>query len=168
MDSPLPPEFLDGCSDDQRADADSWWDSLEPESQSEIYVLLDTRNENCAYVFAKDDEGQRNWHTLPILHDVLPDETEDDDESWITELLHYRLDHEDFVMASDMKVRTFHICSRHAAVREVLAKREVFCDFRCSISAPNCPMLPIASTMRHGILLAHNPKTHYSIWLCRD
>ena len=110
MDSPLPPEFLDACSDDQRNDAGSWWASLEPASQTEIYVLLDTRNENRAFVFAADDAGERNWHTLPILDDALPDERDDDDESWITELLHYRLDHEDFVMASDMKARTFHIC----------------------------------------------------------
>ena len=168
MDSPLPPEFLDACSDDQRNDAGSWWASLEPASQTEIYVLLDTRNENRAFVFAADDAGERNWHTLPILDDALPDERDDDDESWITELLHYRLDHEDFVMASDMKARTFHICSRHVAVREVLAKREISCDFCCSISDPNCPMLPIASMMGHGILLAHNPKTNYSVWLCRN
>ncbi|MEL6107900.1 MAG: hypothetical protein AAFU85_17890 [Planctomycetota bacterium] len=130
-------------------------------------MLLDTRNENRAFVFAADDAGERTWHTLPVLHDALPEERIDEEESWITELVHYRLDHEDFVMASDMKVRTFHICSRHAAVRDVLARGEISEDFRCSIADPDCPMLPIASVMRHGVLLAHHPKTNFSIWLCR-
>lgn len=167
MKSSLPSEFLDACTPEQRKEADSWWANLASASKSEIYVLLDTRNDSRAFVFAADDEGERNWHILPISNDALPSDLDEDNDSWITELVHYRLDHEDFVMASDMKVRTFHICSQHASVRTVIASGEISSDFRCSICDPNCPMLRIASSMQRGKLLAHNRKTNFTVWLCR-
>jgi len=169
MNTALPREFTDSCSEAQRIEAEAWWSDLETTSQSDIYVLLDTRNESRAFVLATDEKGERGWHTLPIVDDSLPDErdTDEDDESWITELLHYRLDHEDFVMASDLKVRTFHICSQHAAAQEVIAAGELTNDFRCSDCNPSCPILQFASKLKHGILLKHNPKTNFSVWLSR-
>ena len=167
MKSTLPAEFLDACTAEQRADADLWWAELEPASQSEIYVLLDTRNDSRAFVFAADETGERSWHTLPIMYDEVPKDRDDDDDSWITELVHYRLDHEDFVMASDLKVRTFHICSQHSSAHAVIATGEISADFRCSVCDPNCPMLPFASTLQRGKLLTRNQETDFTVWLCR-
>ncbi len=120
MDHMLPEAFTNACTPEQLTDAQTWWSALPEATRSDIYVLLDMRNDSCAHVYSPDKEGAHQWHSLPLVDDQSSfDSCDDDDENWITELLHYRLDHEDFVMASDMKVRTFHICSQHPAASEV-------------------------------------------------
>lgn len=167
MDQLLPDAFTNACTDEQRSDAESWWSALPEATQSDIYVLLDMRNDSRAYVFSPDDEGLHEWREMPFVDDELDSELRDDeDDDWITELLHYRLDHEDFVMASDMKVRTFHICSQHPAANEVLRRGVLTCDFRCPAREEDCPIQAFAKTIGTALLIAGNRTTHLTRWLC--
>lgn len=171
----LPDEFTSTCSADQRIEAESWWTNLPDASRSDIYVLLDTRSESRAFVFAPDEDGRHEWRTLPMVNDSVEVEDcdDDDDDAWITELLHYRLDHEDFVMATDMKVRTFHICSRHLDANRVIEAGKLTCDFRCTAREENCPIERFAANIDRAVLLRHNRASQETaplrtLWLAID
>ena len=170
MDDPLPPELIAKFTPAQLTDAEAWWKALSTSTKTEIIVLLDTRKDGLGYVYSVNDDGQRIWQSIPIEHETLPTHEYDDDEFWVDELIHYRLDHEDFVMASDMKecsVRSFGICSQHDSAKNVIANREINRTFRCSNSDENCPIQLFGSKFRYGVMLELNPETGHSIWLTR-
>ncbi len=63
----LPCEFLDKCSDDERAEVQSWWSGLQEDSRNSICLLLDRRQDSRAFVFAAAEQGQAaQWRTLPL------------------------------------------------------------------------------------------------------
>ena len=166
MNDTLPTQFLDKCSEDEKAEAETWWANLSHQSQSEVAVLLDTRNESCAFVFASDHNGEQTWHTLPIDDELVPEDPHDDDE-WITDLVHYQLNHEEFVITASFVIHTFHICTQHPAAHKVLAEGKVSCDFECPVNDKACPIRNFASKIRHATLLSKDPKSDRTTWICR-
>ena len=170
MDDSLPPELIAKFTPAQLADAKAWWKALSISSRTEIIVLLDTRKNGRGYVYSVDDDGQRIWKSIPIEHETLPVHEHDDDKFWVDELIHYRLDHEDFVMASDMKecnLRSFGICSQHISAQQVIANAEIDGTFSCSNNDRHCPIKLFGFKFQHGVMLHHNPDTGNSLWLTR-
>ena len=170
MDDALPPELTAKFTPEQLAEANEWWGNLSSSSKTEIVVLLDTRKNGQGYVYSVDAVGHRTWQSIPIANESLPFPEHDDEKFWVDELIHYRLDHEDFVMASDMKeckVRTFGICSLHDSAKTVIADREISRPFGCSNNDLNCPIQAFASKFRYGIMLDHDPVSGRSLWLTR-
>ena len=170
MDNPLPPELIAKFTPAQLVDAETWWKALSPSSKTEIIVLLDTRKDGLGYVYSVDEEGQRIWQTIPIAHETLPTHEVDDDKFWVDELIHYRLDHEDFIMASDMKectVRSFGVCSQHDSAKNVISNGKIDRTFSCSNNDQNCPIQLFGRKFQYGVMLDHNPETGHSFWLTR-
>ncbi len=62
MPSPLPLDFLEKCTVAERQQVLQWWESLSGESQSDVRVLLDRRQESLAYVYAKGESGDFMAH----------------------------------------------------------------------------------------------------------
>ena len=170
MDDPLPPELIAKFTPAQMASAEAWWKTLSPSSKTEIIVLLDTRKDGLGYVYSVNDDGQRVWQSIPIGHETLPAHELDDNNFWVDELIHYRLDHDDFVMASDMKectLRSFGICSQHESAKNVIANGEMDGTFSCSNNDQNCPIQLFFSKFQRAVMLDHNPETGHSYWLTR-
>ena len=68
----LPLEFLDKCNDGERREVELWWSGLPLASRSDGAVLLDRRQDSCAYVNHTDEDGGRVWRKLPIVDEDLP------------------------------------------------------------------------------------------------
>jgi len=93
----LPSEFLDKCSDVERRDVELWWSALPQSSRSDVAVLLDRRQDSCAYVNCEDEEGERVWRKLPIVDEDLPfDDPQKDVRASQLELFQHLLAHPEF------------------------------------------------------------------------
>jgi hypothetical protein len=164
----LPESFLEKCTDAERIAVESWWQSLNDDSRSEIGVLLDRRNDSRAFIYADDDAGNRDWHVLPIVDDDLPsDDPRESEREWQLEHFQYLLDHPELVISPDSVVRTFGICVAHPAARRVAEHGELGCDFQCPVDDDGCPIRAFASTIRTAQLLRMDHTTLRTTWLCR-
>ena len=170
MDDPLPPELKAKFTSSQLAEANAWWTALSSTSKTEIIVLFDARKDGRGYVYSVDENGQRTWQNIPIENRPLPLHDHDDEKFWVDELIHYRLDHDDFVMASDLKeckLRAFGVCSQHDSAKNVLADKEITRPFFCSNKDLNCPIQKFSSKFQFGVMLDHDSDTGRSLWLTR-
>lgn len=170
MNDPLPDELIEKFTPSQLTDANAWWTALSANSKTEIIILLDSRMDGQAYVYSVDEDGHRKWQSVPIENDPIPEHDHDDEEFWVEELIHYRLDHEEFVMASDMKectIRTFGVCSQHDSAKKVISDRKLSKSFSCSNNDGNCPIKEFTKSFNNGVMLDHDPNTGRSVWLTR-
>lgn len=170
MDDPLPSELVSKFSPGQLAEAKSWWQALSPSSQTEIIVLLDSRTDGRGYVYSVDESGKRQWQSIPIEKEPQCEHEHDDEEFWVNELIHYRLDHEEFVMTSDLEncsLRVFGVCSNHVSAQEAIAERKICKKFRCSNNDANCPIKKFVNQFDYGVMLDHNPESDQSLWLTK-
>jgi len=164
----LPAEFLGKCSDQERADVQTWWGGLNNRSQSEVGVLLDRRNDSRAFVYCDDENGDRKWHELPVTDDDLPsDNSEDYEREWQLDQFEYLVAHPELMIGPDVVVRTFHICVDHPQARRVLTEGELTGDFCCPVGNQDCPIQRFAAKIKHAKLIASNPTTRRTIWACR-
>ncbi len=164
----LPELFLEKCTEAERIAVESWWQSLNDDSRSEVGVLLDRRNDSRAYIYADDEAGNRGWHDLPIVDDdLLSDDPQEYQREWQLEHFQYLLDHPELVISPDAVVRTFRICVAHPAARQVAVDRELACDFQCPVADDGCPIRAFASTIRIAKLLWMDHTTRRTTWLCR-
>ena len=163
----LPDAFLRKCTVDERVEVESWWQNLDDDSQSDVCVLLDRRNDSRAFVYADDDSGRRDWHVLPVGDEDLPF---DDPRQYVRECeyeyFQHLLDHPELVIAPPVVIRTFHICVAHPEARRVAADGELTCDFQCPVNDVNCPIRNFASSIRIAMLLDIDHATQRSTWLC--
>ncbi|MCE9526155.1 MAG: hypothetical protein K8R36_08890 [Planctomycetales bacterium] len=165
----LPYGFLDKCTDAERSDIETWWQSLHNDSQSDVRVLLDRRNDSRAYIYADDESGRRDWHVLPIGDDDLPfDDPEEYEREWQADYFQHLLDHPELAISPDAVVRTFHICTAHPAARRVAVDGELTSDFQCPVHDDDCPIRAFASTIKTARLLKMDPKTRHTTWLCKQ
>jgi hypothetical protein len=166
----LPQQYLDKCTDQEREDVESWWQGLSDHTQSDVCVLLDQRQDSIAYVYCQGEEGEPKWLTLPIGPDDLPfDDPQDDIREWQLEYFQHLLAHPELVLAPEVIVRTFHICTDHPAARKVARDGEVSRDFHCPLESETCP---IRSLFRHPqtthcTLLTSDPITRRTVAVCR-
>lgn len=166
---PLPESFLEKCTDEERIAVESWWQSLNDDSRSDVGVLLDRRHDSRAYIFADDEAGNRGWHALPIVDDELPsDDPREYEREWQLEYFQHLLDHPELVIPPDAVVRTFRICVAHPEARRVAEDGELACDFECPVDHNGCPIRAFASTIKTAKLLKIDQKTRRTAWLCRQ
>lgn len=164
----LPETFLDKCTDAERSDIESWWQSLNDDSQSDVRILLDRRNDSRAYIYAGDDSGERDWHILPIGDDDLPfDDPQEYEREWQLDYFQHLLDHPELVLSRDAVIRTFHICTAHPAARRVATDGQLTCDFQCPVNDADCPIRAFASSITVATLLKMDPDTRRTTWLCQ-
>jgi hypothetical protein len=165
----LPEAFLEKCTPRERSEVESWWHTLSEHNRLEVHVLLDRRNGRRAFVYADDEQGQRNWHELPIGDDDLPfDDPQAYERQWRVDYFQHLLDHPELVISPDAVVRTFHICVDHAAARRVAANGRLTCDFRCPVADQACPIRRFATGIQSAAnLLQFDPATRLTTWLCQ-
>jgi hypothetical protein len=163
----LPPEFLDKCSDAERRDVELWWAELPQSSRSDVAVLLDRRQDSCAYVNCADEEGERVWHKLPIVDEDLPfDDPQEDVRESQLELFQYLLAHPEFQLGPDVVVRSFHICVDHPEARRVAETGHLTGDFRCPVNAAECPIRQVAMKVKRAFLIGADGSTRRTTWIC--
>jgi hypothetical protein len=163
-----PHSFLDKCSDAERRDVELWWSGLPHSSRADVAVLLDRRQDSCAYVNCFDDEGERLWHKLPIVDEDLPfDDPQEDVRESQLELFQHLLAHPEFQLGPDVVVRSFRICVDHPDARRVAAAGKLTGDFRCPVNAADCPIRQVATKVRHAFLIGHDHSTRRTTWICQ-
>lgn len=166
----LPDTFLEKCTEQERADVESWWRSLNDSSRSDVGVLLDRRNDSRAYIYADDESGNRAWHVLPIGDDVLPfDDPREYEREWQLDYFQHLLDHPELVISQDAVVSTFHICVAHPEARRVATDGRLTCEFQCPVNDDDdCPIRAFASKIKTATLLKIDHTTRRTTWLCRQ
>jgi hypothetical protein len=165
----LPGTFLEKCTAEERTDVESWWQSLNDDSRSDVGVLLDRRNDSRAYIYADDESGNRNWHVLPIGDEDLPfDDPQEYEREWQLEYFQHLLDHPELIISPDAVVRTFHICVAHPEARRVADVGKLTCAFQCPVDNDDCPIRAFASTIKTASLLKVGQKNRRTTWLCRQ
>jgi hypothetical protein len=168
MPSPLPLDFLEKCTAAERHQVLQWWESLSGESQGDVRVLLDRRQESIAYVYAKSESGELSWHTIPFIDDELPiDDDAENENEWQLDYFQHLLDHPELVIANDVVVRTFHICTQHLSAINVVKTCSIDHLFQCSDGNVNCPIARFAATIVVGKLIGFTTRGRRSVWLCR-
>ncbi|MCA9029697.1 MAG: hypothetical protein KDA69_13925 [Planctomycetaceae bacterium] len=164
----LPADFLNKCSAEERAQVERWWESLQNENREDVRVLLDRRQESLAYVFATDEHGVSEWHTIPFVDEELPIDDDDPYENeWKLDYFHHLLDHPSFALDQDVVVRTFAICSTHRSAIEALEKGWIDTPFKCSDCNPQCPIVSFMKGFDSGRLIGYTTHTGRSVWLCK-
>ena len=168
IDATLPTEFLEKCSEDERAGVESWWRGLNNDSRSDVCMLLDRRNDSRAFVFCEDEQGNRAWHRLPLVDEDLPSDNPDDYErEWQLEHFEHLLAHPELMIASDAVIRTFHICTAHPAARQVVENGELAKSFSCPVGAVDCPIAKFAAKLhRRARLVGVEHKSNRTTWIC--
>lgn len=162
----LPNEFLEKCSASEREEVESWWRGLNPESRTEVRVLLDRRNDSRAFVFSTDETGETTWRVLPIVDDDLPfDDPQVDEREWKIEYFQHLLAHPEQLLL-ETKVRTFYICVNHSRAREVAAEGQLSGHFICPAANTECPIQQFAGKIRQATLIHHDRETQRTTWIC--
>lgn len=165
----LPLEFLDKCKDDERREVELWWSALPLASRSDVAVLLDRRQDSCAYVNHTEEGGDRVWRKLPIVDEDLPfDDPQVDLRESQLELFQHLLAHPEFQLGPDVAVRSFHICVDHPDARRVVQKGELTRDFHCPVNAQECPIRQFATKVHHARLIEVDNTTRRTTWLCQQ
>ncbi|QEG41431.1 hypothetical protein [Roseimaritima ulvae] len=168
MTSSLPNGFLDKCSASERTQVERWWDTLKDNNRDDVRVLLDRRHDSLAYVYASDEHGNVDWHTIPFVDDELPIEDADDYENeWKLDYFHHLLDQPGFTLAQDVVVRTFHICSLHLSAINAHRNGIIDSSFNCSDGNPDCPIVRFMTDFDSARLIGYTSKSRRSVWLCK-
>jgi hypothetical protein len=164
----LPEEFLAKCTDAEQRDVESWWSGLSHSSRTEVAVLLDRRQDSCAYVNCAKEDGSRIWRKLPIVDEELPfDDPEEAIRESRLELFQHLMAHPEFQLGPDVVVRTFHICVEHPEARSVAEKGHITGDFRCPVGDQGCPIRRFATNVQEAFLIGHDRSTRRTTWICR-
>jgi hypothetical protein len=165
----LPLEFLDKCNDGERREVELWWSGLPLDSRSDVAVLLDRRQDSCAYVNHTDEDGDRVWRKLPIVDEDLPfDDPHIDVREAQLELFQHLLAHPEFQLGPDVAVRSFHICVDHPEARRVAETGDLNHDFRCPVNAQTCPIQRFATSAQQARLIKVDGLTRRTTWLCQQ
>ena len=163
----LPDSFLKKCTATERSEVELWWQSLSGETRSDLYVLMDRRNDSRAFIYADDGTGDRDWRVLPIIDEgLLPEDAGPDQPDVQLEYFHHLLNHDDFVITPEMVVRSFRICVAHPEARCVVTTGALDCRFKCPIGDVACPIRKISSQIATATLLKVDDNIHLTTWLC--
>lgn len=141
----IPSQFTEYLTVSDRQSVDRWWSHLDAETQTQINLLWDTRQDFCAYVFESDETGDASWRRTPVLISgrFYEEDQPTPEEQWNADYFEYLLNHPDVLAVALMKPRTFHICSAHQKARDVLKAGKIPADFTCPYASKTCPLLTI-------------------------
>jgi hypothetical protein len=139
----IPRHFLADLSPTEVDLVAAWWTGLAEADRTELATLCDDRQEQCFWGLASDDPAT----PVPVVIGgrFLPRDDTAGWEEWYAEVFDFLVCYPDPLLYTLPVIRTFHICTRHAAARAVLASGRVPAEFHCPLATEDCPMERLAT-----------------------
>lgn len=127
--NPLPSQLVEGLSETEADEANTWWCLLAEEEQAELSTLYHSRQDSCRVISKRI--------TILVDSDVLFDDDGETDD--LADYLEYVLNHPELYPVEEPFFRTFYIgCSNtQHAVHSVVQRASA--SFACPFSSPVCP-----------------------------
>jgi hypothetical protein len=139
----IPPQLLDGLCSIDHPEVAAWWAALPQAAQREIGDLCAPEQEQ---QFVGSVAGHKA-RARPILIGgrFVPRDDTAGWQEWHAEYFEHLLCNPELVIWQPPIVRTFRVCTRHEAVRTVLAAGRLPANFQCPLEAEECAIRRILS-----------------------
>ncbi|MBI4751866.1 MAG: hypothetical protein HY774_25560 [Acidobacteria bacterium] len=141
----IPTQLTENLTVSDQQAVDRWWSHLDAQTQTQIKMLWDARQDFCAYAVEPDETGDSRWHRTPVIISgkFYEEDPPTPEEQWSADYYEFLVNHPEIQEIMLMTPRIFHICTTHENARDVLKAGKIPADFICPFSSNTCPMLAI-------------------------